>query len=63
MWQYVGYHMIIQLAAMCNIDASYYEAEEIDGTTSCQQFKSITIFPSLQILSAAYGNIISCTLC
>ena len=26
MWQYVGYHMVIQLAAMRNIDSSFYEA-------------------------------------
>lgn len=52
MWQYVGYHMIIQLAAMRNIDAELYEAAEIDGATQWQQFKSITfplIKPILQI--------------
>ena len=47
MWQYVGYHMIIQLAAMSNIDSSYYEAAEIDGATSWQQFKNIT-FPLIK---------------
>lgn len=47
MWQYVGYHMIIQLAAMRNIDASLYEAAEIDGATQWQQFKSIT-FPMIK---------------
>ena len=47
MWQYVGYHMVIQLAAMRNIDASFYEAAEIDGATSWQQFKSIT-FPLIK---------------
>ncbi len=30
MWQFVGYHMIIQIAAMKNISESYYEAAEID---------------------------------
>ncbi len=47
MWQYVGYHMIIQLAAMRNIDASLYEAASIDGATSWQQFTNIT-FPMIK---------------
>lgn len=47
MWQYVGYHMVIQLAAMRNIDASYYEAAQIDGATGWQQFRSIT-FPLIR---------------
>lgn len=47
MWQYVGYHMVIQLAAMRNIDASFYEAAEIDGATGWQQFKYIT-FPMIK---------------
>ena len=47
MWQYVGYHMVIQLAAMRNIEASYYEAAEIDGATGWQQFKNIT-FPLIK---------------
>ena len=44
MWQFVGYHMVIQIAAMKNIPLSYYEAAEIDGASKCVQFKSIT-FP------------------
>lgn len=47
MWQYVGYHMIIQLAAMRNIDSTLYEAAEIDGATSWQQFTNIT-FPLIK---------------
>lgn len=47
MWQYVGYHMIIQLAAMRNIDNSLYEAAEIDGASAWEQFKSIT-FPMIK---------------
>jgi len=47
MWQYVGYHMIIQLAAMRNIDASLYEAASIDGATAWQQFTNIT-FPMIK---------------
>ncbi|WP_461218096.1 carbohydrate ABC transporter permease [Lapidilactobacillus salsurivasis] len=47
MWQFVGYHMVIQLAAMRNIDPSFYEAAEMDGATPWQQFKSIT-FPLIK---------------
>ena len=47
MWQFVGYHMVIQLAAMRNIDESYFEAAEIDGASGWQQFKYIT-FPMIK---------------
>ncbi len=47
MWQYVGYHMIIQLAAMKNIPSSLYEASKIDGANSLQQFLHIT-FPLIK---------------
>jgi raffinose/stachyose/melibiose transport system permease protein len=47
MWQYVGYHMVIQLAAMRNIPRSFYEAASIDGASKWQQFKNIT-FPLLK---------------
>lgn len=47
MWQFVGYHMIIQLAAMKNIPGSYYEAAEIDGASKWIQFKTIT-FPLIK---------------
>lgn len=46
-WQFVGYHMIIQIAAMKNISESYYEAAEIDGASKWVQFKSIT-FPLIK---------------
>lgn len=47
MWQYVGYHMVIQLAAMKNIPESLYEAARIDGASKWIQFKSIT-FPLIK---------------
>ena len=47
MWQYVGYHMIIQLAAMRNIDPNFYEAAELDGATDWQQFWYVT-FPLIK---------------
>jgi raffinose/stachyose/melibiose transport system permease protein len=43
MWQYVGYHMVIQLAAMRNIPPSLYEAASIDGSSRWHQFKTITL--------------------
>ena len=47
LWQYVGYHMIIQLAAMRNIDSALYEAAELDGATGWQEFKYVT-FPLIK---------------
>ena len=47
MWQFVGYHMMIQLAAMKNIPESYYEAARIDGASKWVQFRSIT-FPLIK---------------
>ena len=43
MWQYVGYHMVIQLAAMRNIPSSLYEAASIDGASKWQRFTFITV--------------------
>ena len=51
MWQYVGYHMIIQLAAMRNISADLFEAAEIDGASQWKQFTHIT-FPSIKPILA-----------
>jgi len=47
MWQFVGYHMVIQLAAMKNIPESLYESARIDGAGKWVQFKSIT-FPLIK---------------
>lgn len=47
MWQFVGYHMIIQIAAMKNIPESYYEAAKIDGAGRWTQFRAIT-FPLIK---------------
>jgi raffinose/stachyose/melibiose transport system permease protein len=43
MWQYVGYHMVIQLAAMRNIPGTLYEAASIDGASKWRQFRTITL--------------------
>ena len=43
MWQFVGYHMVIQLAAMKNIPSSLYEAASIDGASKWVQFTKVTL--------------------
>ncbi|PNR94175.1 carbohydrate ABC transporter permease [Petrotoga sp. 9PWA.NaAc.5.4] len=42
-WKMVGYYSIIFLAGLQNIDKSYYEAADVDGASSFQKFKYITI--------------------
>lgn len=42
-WRWVGYQMIFFLSALQNIDATLYEAAKIDGATSFQSFRKITI--------------------
>lgn len=43
MWQWVGYHVVIQLAAMRNIPQELYEAAQLDGASEWQRFKNITV--------------------
>ncbi len=43
MWQYVGYHVVIQLAAMKNIPGELYEAAALDGASKWRQFTHITL--------------------
>lgn len=47
MWRFVGYHMVIQLAAMRAVPNSLFEAAEIDGASSFQKFTKIT-FPLIK---------------
>lgn len=47
MWQFIGYHMVIQLSGMKNIDPSLFEAAAIDGASKWQQFTQI-ILPLLK---------------
>ncbi len=42
-WSAVGYYMIILLAGIQGISKGYYEAADIDGATSFQKFKNITL--------------------
>ncbi|WP_230126430.1 sugar ABC transporter permease [Bacillus sp. CECT 9360] len=51
-FQFVGIAMIIYLAGLQSISKDYYEAAEIDGASSFQQFKNITLpllMPSITI--------------
>ncbi|MCB0486671.1 MAG: sugar ABC transporter permease, partial [Flavobacteriaceae bacterium] len=43
MWQFVGYHVALQLAAMRGIPGELYESAAIDGATGWQQFFRITL--------------------
>lgn len=45
-WKFMGYYMIIYLAALQDIPAQLYEAATIDGANSWQKFLKIT-FPML----------------
>lgn len=42
-WRWTGYNMIFFLAGLQNIDASVYEAADIDGASAFKQFTHITI--------------------
>lgn len=42
-WQYIGYYMVIIMAAMTSIDPSIYEMAEIDGANGVQRAVKITL--------------------
>ena len=42
-WRYTGYYMIFFLSALQNIDPCVYEAAQLDGATSAQTFRKITM--------------------
>ncbi len=42
-WKYMGYYMIVYLAALQGISSSLYEAASIDGANSWQKLRYITI--------------------
>lgn len=46
-WKTTGYSMVIYLASISGIDSSLYEAAVIDGASTWQQVKSITL-PSIK---------------
>jgi len=46
-WKYFGFHMMLYIAGLQNIDRNLYEAAAIDGATAWQRFRYITL-PGLQ---------------
>lgn len=42
-WLYAGYHMIYFLAALQAVDKDLYEAAQVDGASSVQQFRAVTL--------------------
>lgn len=42
-WKYMGYYMIVYLAALQGISGSLYEAASIDGANGIQKFLKITV--------------------
>lgn len=42
-WKNVGFYMLVFLGGLQSISRSYYEAAEVDGANSWQQFRSITL--------------------
>lgn len=54
LWQWTGWAMVIFLANLQSISRDYYEAAEIDGASSSQQFWNITLpllQPSVSVVS------------
>jgi len=43
LWTRTGYNMVIYIAGLQSISAEYYEAAQIDGASSWQQFRFITM--------------------
>ena len=51
-WQWVGFYMVIFLAAMASIPEEYFEAAQIDGANAWQQLVHITL-PSIRLVYVA----------
>ena len=43
LWRYTGYNSVIYLASIAGIDPTYHEAAAVDGATSWQQIRHITL--------------------
>jgi raffinose/stachyose/melibiose transport system permease protein len=51
-WKWTGFTMVILLAGLQAIDATYYEAAELDGASGFQKFKYITF----RLMMPAFTN-------
>ena len=58
LWCGIGSNIMVYMAGLTNISASYYEAASIDGATPWQQFKAIT----LPLLMPSFTTCITLTL-
>lgn len=60
-WKGMGYIMVVIIAGLLSISPDYYEAASIDGASSWQKFKSITlpllkpIIINVTVLNVTYG--------
>ena len=54
-WKYFGFHMILYIAGLQQIDRSLYEAARIDGATAWQTFSRVTV-PLLKTMLAEEGQ-------
>ena len=43
LWMYTGLHMIYLLAALQSVERELYEAAQVDGANSWQQFRAVTL--------------------
>lgn len=48
-WRWAGYYMVMIIAGMLNVSTQYYEAASLEGATSWQKFRYITL-PELKTI-------------
>ncbi|MCD1259094.1 sugar ABC transporter permease [Paenibacillus athensensis] len=61
-WAGIGFYMILMIAAIVNIPASYYEAANIDGAGQWSQFRHITLPLIWEQIKVSIINIVITTL-
>ncbi|WNR43169.1 carbohydrate ABC transporter permease [Paenibacillus roseipurpureus] len=61
-WAGIGFYMILMIAAIVNIPASYYEAANIDGAGQWSQFRHITMPLIWEQIKVSVVNIVITTL-
>lgn len=61
-WAGIGFYMILMIAAIVNIPASYYEAANIDGAGQWSQFRHITMPLIWEQIKVSIINIVITTL-
>ncbi|WP_240419760.1 carbohydrate ABC transporter permease [Paenibacillus periandrae] len=61
-WAGIGFYMILMIAAIVNIPASYYESANIDGANQWRQFINITVPLIWEQMKVSILNIVFTTL-